>query len=60
MTYLTNWRLALAADLLRDPSASVGGVAREVGYTSPFTFSTAFKRVYGVSPSAHRATVIAA
>ena len=56
MTYLTNWRLALAADLLRDPAATVGGVAAQVGYTSPFTFSTAFKRVYGASPSAHRAS----
>jgi len=54
MTYLTNWRLALAADLLREPAATVGGVAAQVGYTSPFTFSTAFKRVYGVSPSIHR------
>lgn len=47
--------MALAADLLRDPSATVGSVARAVGYTSPFTFSTAFKRVYGRSPTAHRA-----
>ncbi len=54
-TYLTNWRMALAADLLREPSATVGGVARTVGYSSPFTFSTAFKRVYGRSPTAHRA-----
>jgi AraC-like DNA-binding protein len=55
MTYLTGWRMALAADLLREPTATVGAVARAVGYTSPFTFSTAFKRHYGVSPSAHRA-----
>lgn len=55
ITYLTKWRMALAADLLRDPSASVGGVAVAVGYTSPFTFSAAFKRIYGTSPSAHRA-----
>ena len=36
--------------------ASVGGVAAAVGYTSPFTFSAAFKRIYGTSPSAHRAS----
>ncbi|WP_125777799.1 AraC family transcriptional regulator [Antribacter gilvus] len=54
MTYLTSWRMALAADQLLDPSATVGGVGRTVGYESPFTFSTAFKRVYGKSPSAHR------
>jgi AraC-like DNA-binding protein len=54
MTFLTNWRMALAADLLREPGAVVGAVAREVGYSSPFTFSTAFKRVYGVAPRAYR------
>ena len=54
MTYLTSWRLALAADLLRQGDYPVFRVAEEVGYTSPFTFSTAFKRHYGVSPLAYR------
>ncbi|HVX45047.1 MAG TPA: AraC family transcriptional regulator [Mycobacteriales bacterium] len=54
MAFLTGWRLALAADLLLEPAASVGSVARQVGYSSPFTFSTAFKRVYGISPQHHR------
>ncbi len=54
MSYLAAWRLALAADLLADPEATVTAVARRVGYTSPFTFSTAFKRAYGHSPSRHR------
>jgi AraC-like DNA-binding protein len=55
MAFLTNWRMALAADLLREPASSVGGVARQVGYSSPFTFSTAFKRVYGIAPRDYRA-----
>ncbi|MCK1794639.1 AraC family transcriptional regulator [Streptomyces sp. XM4193] len=50
MAYLTSWRLALAADLLRQEDLPVFRVASEVGYASPFTFSTAFKRHYGVSP----------
>jgi AraC-like DNA-binding protein len=54
VTFLTRWRLALAADLLEEPGATVTAVARHVGYTSPFTFSTAFKRTYGLSPRAHR------
>jgi AraC-like DNA-binding protein len=54
MAFLTGWRLALAADLLLDPDATVGAVARHVGYGSPFTFSAAFKRAYGVSPQGHR------
>lgn len=54
MAFLTGWRLALAADLLLEPAATVTAVARQVGYGSPFTFSTAFKRRYGESPSAYR------
>ena len=42
--------LALAADLLREPDATIGAVAQQVGYGSPFALSTAFKRVRGVSP----------
>lgn len=56
MTFLTNWRLTLAADLLREPDATVGSVARQVGYSSPFALSTAFKRVRGISPREHRAS----
>ncbi len=54
MTFLTGWRIALAADLLREPGATVGSVAHEVGYGSPFALSTAFKRLRGVSPHQHR------
>ena len=52
-----SWRLALAADLLREPGATVGAVAQQVGYGSPFALSTAFKRHRGVSPRAHRMAV---
>jgi AraC-like DNA-binding protein len=54
MSYLTGWRLALAADLLREPDSTIGAVARQVGYGSSFALSTAFKRVRGVSPQQHR------
>ncbi|WP_333767558.1 AraC family transcriptional regulator [Streptomyces sp. IBSBF 2435] len=54
MAYLTGWRLALAADLLREPDSTVASVARRVGYGSPFALSSAFKRVRGVSPQQHR------
>jgi len=57
MAYLTGWRLALAADLLRDPAATIGSVARQVGYASPFALSAAFKRVRGMSPREHRVDV---
>ncbi|MDT7725396.1 MAG: hypothetical protein QOI21_1972 [Actinomycetota bacterium] len=54
MTFLTGWRLALAADLLREPDSTVGSVARQVGYGSAFALSAAFKRVRGMSPQEHR------
>ena len=57
MTYLTGWRLALAADLLREPGSTLGAVADEVGYSSPFALSTAFKRQRGMSPQQYRAAV---
>ena len=55
MGFLTTWRLALAADLLREPGATISAVAQQVGYGSPFALSAAFKRVRGVSPKEHRA-----
>ncbi|MFF2194377.1 AraC family transcriptional regulator [Streptomyces sp. NPDC058157] len=55
VAYLTGWRLALAADLLREPDATVASVARRVGYGSAFALSAAFKRVRGVSPREFRA-----
>lgn len=54
MAFLTSWRIALAADLLLDPDSTVGSVARQVGYATPFALSAAFKRERGVSPREHR------
>ncbi|MFI9011863.1 AraC family transcriptional regulator [Actinosynnema sp. NPDC053489] len=60
LTYLTEWRMDVAADLLRRPEATVGSVARAVGYADGFAFSTAFKRVRGVRPSDHRVVAVQA
>ena len=60
MTFLTSWRMALAADLLLASDATVTSVARAIGYGSPFTFSTAFKRTYGASPRLYRDRELAA
>ncbi len=51
LTYLTGWRMTLAADLLRDTEDTVAAVAKAVGYEDPFAFSVAFKRNRGASPS---------
>jgi AraC-like DNA-binding protein len=58
MHYLTEWRLSLAADRLREPSVGLAEVASSVGYSTPYAFSSAFKRVRGVSPSAYRRLVV--
>ncbi len=54
MTYLTHWRLSLAADLLAATDDAIEQVAHQVGYGSGFALSAAFKRVRGVSPQQHR------
>ncbi|MEU2091661.1 AraC family transcriptional regulator [Nocardia beijingensis] len=54
MAFLTEWRLALAADLLQESDATIEAIARQVGYGSAFALSTAFKRHFGVSPRDHR------
>jgi AraC-like DNA-binding protein len=54
MKFLTDWRLSLAADLLLEPDATIGSVAYQVGYGSPFALSTAFKRVRGMSPQQYK------
>lgn len=54
MSYLTGWRITLAADLLRETNDTVESIARRVGYANAFALSVAFKRVRGISPTAHR------
>lgn len=52
--YLTRFRLALAAQALRSGAITVGRIAERSGYESEAAFSRAFKREFGVSPSAWR------
>jgi AraC-like DNA-binding protein len=54
MTYLTRWRLQLAARSLEMTSRGVAEIAAGVGYESEAAFNRAFKREYGKPPGRYR------
>lgn len=54
LTYLTWWRMTLAARMLRSTDAPLSSVATAVGYRSEFAFATAFKRSFGGAPGRYR------
>lgn len=56
MQYLTRWRLALAAQMLRAGREPVIRIAERSGYESEAAFSRAFKREFGVPPASWRRT----
>jgi AraC-like DNA-binding protein len=48
--FILTERIALAQRMLRQPLASVKSVGLDVGFSDPFTFSRAFKRITGLAP----------
>jgi AraC-like DNA-binding protein len=54
LSYLTSWRMTIAARLLRETDDPIGRVAGRVGYTSEFAFSRAFTRHHGQPPGRYR------
>ena len=52
--YLLTRRLERAAALLRSTDRSVSDICFAVGLRSVGSFTTSFRRVYGVSPTAYR------
>jgi AraC-like DNA-binding protein len=54
LAYLTDWRMALACERLRDTEDGLAAVAAAVGYASEFAFAAAFKRRYGIAPGRWR------
>ena len=54
MTYLTRWRLQLAAQSLKKTSRGVADIATDIGYESEAAFSRAFKREFGQPPGRYR------
>jgi AraC-like DNA-binding protein len=53
-SYLTRWRMGIAAQLLEDTDLRLGEIASRVGYRSEFSFSRAFKSARGASPIQYR------
>jgi AraC-like DNA-binding protein len=56
MTYLTRWRLQLAARSLERTSRGVAEIAADVGYESEAAFNRAFKREFGLPPGRYRSS----
>jgi AraC-like DNA-binding protein len=54
LTYLTDWRMGLARERLRDTDDGIAAIARSLGYASEFSFAAAFKRHEGIAPGRWR------
>lgn len=54
MSYLTAWRMQVAAQCLRESRRSIAQIAAAVGYESEATFARAFKREMGFSTGEYR------
>lgn len=51
--YIRNIRLVKAAELLSHKKMAIAEVAYQVGFANPNNFATAFKEMYGVSPTTY-------
>ena len=60
LSYVTDWRMALAREQLRGGDAGLAAVARSLGYASEFSFAAAFKRHHGVPPGRWRTAAMPA
>jgi AraC-like DNA-binding protein len=54
MQYLAQWRIQLAASLLRSTTGGLAEIADKVGYGSEAALSRAFKRWVGTAPATYR------
>ena len=57
LTYLSRWRMELAARQLRGTDEPIAVIARRVGYTSEYAFNRAFTRLRGCPPGRYRRAV---
>jgi AraC-like DNA-binding protein len=59
-TYLTRWRMRLAAKALAGGDRSSADIGANLGYQSALTFSRAFHSTFGVTPAQYRRRHVAA
>jgi AraC-like DNA-binding protein len=52
--YLTNWRMQLAKQMMREGTRNIQEIATRVGYDSEAAFNRAFKRTTGAPPATWR------
>ncbi|CAM3904836.1 AraC family transcriptional regulator [Cohnella lubricantis] len=56
--YLNKVRLSHARTMLKETSLSIGEIGEKTGYLNSSTFTTTFKKYYGISPSEYRRQAI--
>jgi len=54
IVYLARWRMLKAREMLVETTIPVGQISQKVGYQSEFSFSRAFKKMTGLTPTAVR------
>lgn len=50
-TYINNYRISQAVQLMKDTTKNITEIALDVGYNNPSYFIKKFKEVYGVTPN---------
>lgn len=58
LTYITNWRLLKAKELLKESKKTVGEIASEVGYQSEAAFNRVFKKNTAKTPLKYRQSLV--
>lgn len=54
LSYLIDWRMNVATQLLVEENLTLSEIAQKIGYESEYSFSKAFKRLKGVAPGLYR------
>lgn len=54
MQYLARWRMQMASEMLNRGNRNMATIAADIGYGSESSFSRAFKKMTGISPSMWR------